>query len=131
MNTANANSPSTTSVTVTHRDGHTEQVAVRKVLHGQFQVLCAAIADESEAGELAEAKLYVADKPDEWWASITEQSFEEILDAGDQLVRKPFKSWYRRRLRLLDLNKDASRVVEHALQQLSEQQGKAGTAANA
>lgn len=131
MNTPTGPSSVSNVLTVIHRDGHAEEVTIRKVLHGQFQALCAAIADESESGELAEAKLYVADKPDQWWASITEESFDEILDAGDQLVRKPFKSWYRRRLRLLDLNKDASRVVEHALQQLSEQQGKAGTAANA
>lgn len=99
---------------VTFTDGRSEIVKIRKIPRNLFGTYALLIADESEAGEIAEAALY-CDRPAQWAASLDGPSLDLVLAEGQRLNFPSFRRWYRRRARTLELVQDRGELMKHAI----------------
>lgn len=83
-------------ITVAHADGRTETIKVRKVPIRHLDRLGRAWGKEAE-----EVAVY-ADRKPEWVDTLTDESFEQIIEIGRELNEVPFAKWFKRQEKALE-----------------------------
>lgn len=78
-------------VAVIFRDGTSETIKVRQLPIRLFQMYLAAIDQEARQVEL------YCDKPEKWSDTLTNESFELIIEEGERINRDFFSRWKVRR----------------------------------
>ena len=101
-------------LTVTHDDGSTETVTIRKVPTRHFEKLSTSMNDDA-----AQAFYFLANTPDKdtWWESLTQDSQLDILDKGWEINDPLFSKWWRirsRRLKMMGI--DLDQVMQDEIQ---------------
>ncbi len=84
-------------IEVTLQNGTRETVKVRKVPLRQLQLLGSAWGREGD-----EIRIYTQ-KTDAWVDTLSEESFEEIINIGRNLNEGPFAKWVKRNSRALSV----------------------------
>jgi hypothetical protein len=84
-------------VDVAYLDGKTETALVRKIPIRELHELGKAWGKEGE-----EIDLY-CDKPEGWSATLTDESYEQVIETGRELNAGPFERWYARQQQALKM----------------------------
>jgi len=83
-------------IEVTHCDGSTERVKVRKIPIRRLSEFAGAWGRPEK-----EAPFY-ADRSPHWTESLTDDSFAELMDVGRELNFASFKRWFRWQVQSLE-----------------------------
>lgn len=102
-------------LTVTHVDGRTETVKVRKVPIREMRLLGEAWGKEDK-----EVAVYTG-KTDDWVKTLTDESFEAVVERGKELNFLSFKRWFKRQERTLEaLGQTTDTVIRTAVKSALE-----------
>lgn len=85
-------------VPVSHKDGGTEMVKVRKIPRSEFAQYSHALERALNGDESAECAFYVSGKDATWAESLDDKSFSRVLVEGQRLNFPSFEEWLPRQL---------------------------------
>lgn len=97
-----------------------EWVKVRKCPRGDFVEFAGALLGHDE---IAEAAFYIEKTP-AYVNSLSDESFEAVMQEGRRLNFTRFRSWFERKQQLLQVSKVTSREIQAVAEKLAERMGR-------
>lgn len=95
---------------VHYSDGRSECVKVRKIPRKDFAQYASLMSDEE-----SECGFYVEDKDSDWANSLSDESFDAVLEKGQHLNFPRFISWYERQSKKMNVFEIQGRMAATAL----------------
>jgi hypothetical protein len=102
-----------TEVEVVHLDGSKEMIKVRELGADEIQTYALIIDDEVKSAEL------FCSKPDGWAKTLTPESFNKVMDTGQELNLPLFSAWFRRSMKRREAtNPGISKMISENLEKV-------------